>query len=337
MWDSGTDPLLFQPSIAKEYFAQPSTLSKEVAEASSNALRSTLGSLQGLLFSISNNIVRSGARHREAVLALFSHVIKLNMKRDGMQVDPRTVSSDGFMINTFSVLMDFSTPFMDFSYSKIDKIDPEYFRKSARLNIEDVTKINATGEEAKEYYHGYQIPENGEFSALHQGTPRCSNSTDLSDPSVSPPNFISEIFFLATSFMHYGLYPTFNKHEQLYRQLRYMREDLQEAENNHQFDGTPQEAAFQQQVARLKASTEGFHSRVYAAEVQLLDPGFIAKTSNFCSFVMSWLVRLVDPKGKHPLQEISLSDLPESTPVAFKMLPEYFIEDVTEFYFFVSR
>lgn len=83
------------------------------------------------------------------------------MKRDGMQVDPRTVSSDGFMINAFSILMDFSAPFMDASYSKIDKIDPEYFRKSTRLDIQDVTKINATGEEAKEYYNGYQVMEGG--------------------------------------------------------------------------------------------------------------------------------------------------------------------------------
>jgi ubiquitin conjugation factor E4 B len=154
---------------------------------------------------------------------------------------------------------------------------------------------------------------------------------------ATPPNFISEIFYLATSFMHYGLYPAFTRHEQLYRQLRYLREDLQEAENNRQYDNTPQQAAFQQQVDRMKAQTEAFHSRIFAAEVQLLDPAFIAKTSNFCSFVMSWLVRLVDPRGKHPVQEISLDSLPEQTPVAFKMLPEYFIEDVTEFYFFISR
>lgn len=86
------------------------------------------------------------------------------MKRDGMQVDPRTVSSDGFMINAFSVLMDFSAPFMDASFSKIDKIDAEYFRKSARLDIQDVTKINATGEEAKEYYHDYQVPGGGKVA-----------------------------------------------------------------------------------------------------------------------------------------------------------------------------
>lgn len=82
-----------------------------------------------------------------------------------MQVDPRTVSSDAFMINAFSVLMDFSAPFMDASYSKIDKIDPEYFGKTARLDIQDLTKINASGEDAKEYYHDYKIPEGSTYGS----------------------------------------------------------------------------------------------------------------------------------------------------------------------------
>lgn len=70
-----------------------------------------------------------------------------------MRVDRRTVSSDGFMINNFSVLMDFATPFMDASYSRIDKIDVEYFRKcKGRIDISEMTKIHATSEEAKEYY-----------------------------------------------------------------------------------------------------------------------------------------------------------------------------------------
>lgn len=81
------------------------------------------------------------------------------MKRDGMQVDPRTVATDAFMINAFSVLMDFSSPFMDASYSKIDKIDAEYFRKTKRLDIKDLTKINSSGEDAKEYYHDYEVPQ----------------------------------------------------------------------------------------------------------------------------------------------------------------------------------
>lgn len=68
------------------------------------------------------------------------------------------------MINLFSILMDLSAPFMDASYSKIDKIDAEYFRKSKRIAIQEMTKINATGEEAKDYYNGYEVTEGGEHT-----------------------------------------------------------------------------------------------------------------------------------------------------------------------------
>lgn len=151
------------------------------------------------------------------------------------------------------------------------------------------------------------------------------------------PNFISEIFYLTTSYMHYGLYPALTYQEALHRHMRNLREDLKEAEDNHQFDGTPQEAAYRGQVERMKKEVDAFHSRILASEVQLLDTGYIAKCATFASFVMTWLVRLVDPKGKHPQTTISLEGLPEETPLAFKMLPEYLVEDVTEFYFFVSR
>ncbi len=44
-----------------------------------------------------------------------------------------------------------------YSYSakplpKIDKIDPEYFRNSKRIRIEDETKIRATKEDADVYF-----------------------------------------------------------------------------------------------------------------------------------------------------------------------------------------
>ena len=231
-----------------------------------------------------------------------------------MRVNRQTVASDSFMINTFSVLVDFANPFMDAKYARIDKIDADYYRKcQGRLDISEMTKIHATSEEAKAYYD----PANVEGS--------------------SPPNFISEIFFLSTAFMHYGLVPALSLHEHLYRQLRHYQEDLQELENNRQYDGTPQEGAYKQQVERMKAEKEAFQARILASEVQLCDPGFIAKAANFSSFVMTWLVRLVDPKKQHPHQEISLDNLPEKTPLAFSMLPEYIVEDVTEFYFFISR
>lgn len=104
------------------------------------------------MFDICNSIVRASPTARNTLLDHFAHIIRLNEKRAQMQVDIQTVSSDGFMHNIAAVLLQFCDPFMDIRASKIDKIDPTYFRTSNRLNIVEDTKINATKEQSDSYY-----------------------------------------------------------------------------------------------------------------------------------------------------------------------------------------
>lgn len=99
------------------------------------------------------------------------------------------------MINIHFVLLKLFEPVMDVQFSKVrtqnggvltvqvDKVDPEYFRHSKRLDIVDETKIRATKEEADEFFGG-------------------TMDTD------SKPNFISDIFFLLNSIFHLGLTKT---------------------------------------------------------------------------------------------------------------------------------
>jgi ubiquitin conjugation factor E4 B len=50
---------------------------------------------------------------------------------------------------------------MDIRASKIDKIDPDYFRTSKRFDFSEDTKINATKEQSDAYYQ--QIQEKREL------------------------------------------------------------------------------------------------------------------------------------------------------------------------------
>jgi len=56
------------------------------------------------------------------------------------------------MTNLQVVLLKLFEPVMDVAFSKIDKVDPEYFKASKRIDITDETKIKATKEEADEYF-----------------------------------------------------------------------------------------------------------------------------------------------------------------------------------------
>lgn len=73
-----------------------------------------------------------------------------------------------------------------------------------------------------------------------------------------------------------------------------------------------------------------------AYETMILDPSFLAEAIRFYDLVMAWLVRIVDPKHKHPWETVHLP-LPEQVPENFAMLPEWIIEDIVEFYIFIGK
>ena len=66
---------------------------------SQKALRMTLSTHQDELYAIVNAVIRSSKISREKLLDWFAFTLNKNHKRRAMQVDPKTTSSDGFMIN----------------------------------------------------------------------------------------------------------------------------------------------------------------------------------------------------------------------------------------------
>jgi ubiquitin conjugation factor E4 B len=90
------------------------------------------------------------------------------------------------------------------------------------------------------------------------------------------------------------------------------------------------------QIERMKKEKEVRLAVIYGMQTHLLDPTFVSLQVAYSNFVMTWLVRLVDPKGKHP-QELIEMPLPETAPRAFDMLPEFLFDDVIGFFAFISR
>lgn len=140
------------PKVAESYFQNAENRNAADIASCKNGLRGSVQNIQRSMFGIGNSIVRANADSRNKLLDYFSHIIRLNEKRAQMQVDTQTVSSDGFMHNIAAVLLMFCDPFLDIRASKIDKIDPTYFRTSKRIDISEDTKINATKEQSDAYY-----------------------------------------------------------------------------------------------------------------------------------------------------------------------------------------
>lgn len=79
----------------------------------------TLQTLQTDLLDIVNHIIRASKGSRDKVLDWFALIVNSNHKRRALQVDNRTVSSDGFMVNVTFILDQLCEPFMDASFSKV--------------------------------------------------------------------------------------------------------------------------------------------------------------------------------------------------------------------------
>ncbi|CAG8498568.1 35_t:CDS:10 [Funneliformis mosseae] len=286
---------LDEPTIAESYFSNVQQRSKADVDSAMISLRGAIRGVQKSLFNIFNNIVRSSPSSKEAVLSYFATVIKLNEKRAQMQVDPSQVGTDGFLMNLSSVLLTFADPFM--GYTKIDRIDVNYFRKSKRIDISQETKIKATQQESDAYYS----LENEK--AIH----------------------------------HYGPLQCYDNYNNLNRDLM----ELQKQYDGMRADqpnwaGTPAAAINEVLLKRCKDQLDKWASHKIAYDSQLLDPESLSHSLQFYNLVINWVLRIVDPTGQHPKKQISLP-LPPTPPKEFIMLPEFIIEDVTEFFLFISR
>ncbi|TDL23245.1 hypothetical protein BD410DRAFT_747294 [Rickenella mellea] len=300
------------PAITQTYFSNPEKRSRADVDSSNASLRGTLKSLQSSLFQIFNAFVRVSPESREAVLQYFSRVVSLNVKRRGMQVEFDTVASDGFLVNLQTLLLRFAEPFMDATYSKIDRIDPLYLARSNRVDVTEETRLKATSEEAAEWVKEVQA----------SGGPS--------------PNFISEIFYLTAAMNHYGLMGTIQTYDDFQKQADEIQRHLDTLQGDTSWQGTPNQPRVEAAIEATKNELAKVHAQQFAAQVQILDPEYVFRQIGFINFFETWILRLVDPKHTHPKPTLSIP-LPQEIPKVFRMLPEYFLEDVVEYLLFLMR
>ena len=189
-----------QVEVAQNYFSAPKTRDPGFIANAQNASRLTLRTHQEELYELANTIVRTGAAAREKLLNWFALCVNKNHKKRAMRVDVKTVSSDGFMINVTNVLDRLCDPFMDAKFSKIDRIDVNYFHRSPKVDIAEETKINADQKASDEYY---------------------SRSVDGTN------NFISEIFFLTVAAHHYGTEAAQTKQGEIRKMVQRMEQEFE--------------------------------------------------------------------------------------------------------------
>lgn len=301
-----------QPEVVKSYFPGPRTLDRGRIKNAQDAMRMVLRTHQDDLFTIANAFIRAGADTRNKTLNWFAYILNTNHKRRAMQVDPREVASDGFMLNITTILDRFCEPFMDNDFTKIDKIDIQYFRRNPRIDISDETKINADEATATKFYE-----------------------TKVEGES----NFISEAFFLTLAAHHYGSEALNGQLKSLDRDIKYIEKKLKEIEGErHKVAHSPDQLRlFEATVQRTTLVLEKTIALRYSVEGVLLDERMQGTSLRFMRYVVVWLLRVVTGKNYKPGRESETITLPLPAQQldAFACLPEYTLQNVADYFEFV--
>ncbi|KAK3314615.1 ubiquitin elongating factor core-domain-containing protein [Apodospora peruviana] len=300
-----------QAEVTQVYFAGPRTMDKGRIETSQSALQMTLSTHQTDLQTIVNAFIRASPQARNKLLDWFAYIVNVNHKRRALHVDQRAVSSDGFMVNVTVILDSLCQPFMDSTFSKVGRIDVNYFRRNPRVDIKDETKLNADQAQSDKFY-----------------------ATKADGES----NFITEVFFLTLAAHHYGSEAANAKMKSLDKDIKYYQKNLamMEAERTKLANRPDQLLLLETTVKRHVAVLEKAMALKYAIEGVLLEEKMQSRSLQFMRYVTVWLLRVASQSEYTPEKQLKLP-LPAQQPEAFSCLPEYALQDIVDNFKFIFR
>ncbi|XP_075850001.1 ubiquitin conjugation factor E4 B isoform X3 [Microcebus murinus] len=291
--------------VVEKYFSGPA-ITLENTRVVSQSLQHYLELGRQELFKILHSILLNGET-REAALGYMAAVVNANVKKAQMQTDDRLVSTDGFMLNFLWVLQQLSTKI------KLETVDPTYiFHPRCRITLpNDETRVNATMEDVNDWL------------------------TELygDQPPFSEPKFPTECFFLTLHAHHLSILPSCRRYIRRLRAIRELNRTVEDLKNNEsQWKDSPLATRHREMLKRCKTQLKKLVRCKACADAGLLDESFLRRCLNFYGLLIQLLLRILDPA--YP--DITLP-LNSDVPKVFAALPEFYVEDVAEFLFFIVQ
>ncbi|XP_013923930.1 PREDICTED: ubiquitin conjugation factor E4 B [Thamnophis sirtalis] len=293
------------PRVVEKYFSGP-TITLENTRVVSQSLQHYLESARQELFKILHSILLNGET-REAALSYMAAVVNANVKKAQMQADDRLVSTDGFMLNFLWVLQQLSTKI------KLETVDPSYiFHPRCRIVVPaDETRVKANLEDVSSWM------------------------VELSrDQSLfSEPKFPTECFFLTLHAHHLSILPSCRRYIRRLRAIRELNRTVEDLKNNEsQWKDSPLATRHREMLKRCKTQLKKLVRCKACADAGLLDENFLRRCLNFYSVVIQLLLRILDPA--YPNIKLPLNP---DVPKVFAAMPEFYVEDIAEFLFFIVQ
>lgn len=269
------------------------------------------------IWHIMDKLIRGSATTRQDIMKWFADLVNVSHLRTGSHSNSSKLPSDGFMFNISYVLIRLSLPFLDYPlYSKLDKIDREYFGpKNKLLDVKEDSRMYASSKEADEYYK------------------------DSMDEEV---NFISDCFFLALTYFQYGIGGMITLHGKLKNEIKQYSARLQQMLSSNR--------NVAQLMPRLVGLINSLKCKKYAIEALGLFRSMNLEIFDFVVGATQFMSRSIDPSHKHPHSKLSipifqiervsqLDDhdfLKTKTPQPWKYFPEYLLEGIINYCKFIT-
>uniref|UniRef100_A0A803Y8J5 Ubiquitin conjugation factor E4 core domain-containing protein n=1 Tax=Meleagris gallopavo TaxID=9103 RepID=A0A803Y8J5_MELGA len=289
--------------VVEKYFSGPA-ITLENTRVVSQSLQHYLELARQELFKILHSILLNGET-REAALSYMAAVVNTNMKKAQMQTDDRLVSTDGFMLNFLWVLQQLSMKI------KLETVDPMYiFHPRCRIDLPtDETRVKATMEDVTAW-----IAE------------LCRDPSPFSDPK-----FPTECFFLTLHAHHLSILPSCRRYIRRLRAIRELNRTVEDLKNNEsQWKDSPLATRHREMLKRCKTQLKKLVRCKACADAGLLDENFLRRCLNFYGMVIQLMLRILDPAYPNIKLPLTLE-----VPKVFAALPEFYVEDVAEFLFFI--
>jgi len=269
---------------------------------------------------------------RPETIAYLLHIVTANAARGRLQHDPQTVSSHGFLYSVHRAVLRISDPFTG-NYAKVSLPDPSHPLADAAWDpvAKEATRIvfdQAASDEHTAALRANLVPE---------------------------PSFVTSTFHLAVALSHFGPLSTVRIYQSQIRDIQEMTKHVSRMRKERE-SGAWDNPSGQLSIAMLKrfeGQLDKMTSEKLATDAALLDPDFLRHVLRFLDFQMAWLLRVAaESCGAGDSSKVDwnsvmlgrtsvvggveLSDLGEPDG-RWKALPEWMVDDVCEWYTFITR
>ena len=143
-----------------------------------------------------------------------------------------------------------------------------------------------------------------------------------------PPNFIAECFFLTLKSLQIGFLVTSDRYKSLLRLIQDREIRKNQLTNSRPYWVGQQITTNENLLRKIEREHISYTSEKVATECHFRMPDVLERISSFYIMTLKWMILIANPNNTVPL--------PLECPPAFKVLPEFIVYDISDFFLFLE-